>query len=300
MQISLNNRVREKTNFENVDDLQNAVRVCEKYKKTLYLTLNSKWFPQECFIELNSYIQEIQDIGIKHLIVSDIGLINFLSINYPDMKLSISCLNEIYNSASVDFYKQFNPERIVFPRHIDIRDVEMIVNEHKSIDFEVFVLSDKCIYDDGNCRCFHDWGPICQENWSTNYIGRKGTNMITREFLDQIEDYSTKFLRWSNDYYVGNKDIYKWSHVGCSICALFNLVQIPNLVSYKVVGRGYKLEEKIFQAQLVNKVIKKVINGASIESLMEYMEDFSGEKTFCQSGMHCIMRGYKIEKNRIY
>ncbi len=105
LQISLNNRDREKTNFENVDDLQNAVRVCEKYKKTLYLTLNSKWFPQECFIELNSYIQEIQDIGIKHLIVSDIGLINFLSINYPDMKLSISCLNEIYNSASVDFYK---------------------------------------------------------------------------------------------------------------------------------------------------------------------------------------------------
>ncbi|RKI99819.1 hypothetical protein D7X87_24295 [bacterium D16-54] len=179
LQISLNNRDREKTNFKNIADLQKAVRLCEKYKKSFFLVINAKWFPQECFEELNSYIQEIRDIGIERLIVSDIGLIKFLFDNYPDMKLSISCLNEIYNSASVDFYKQFNPERIVFPRHINIKDVEMIANSHKNTEFEVFVLSDKCIYDDGNCRCFHDWGPICQESWSTNYIGREIKNMMT-------------------------------------------------------------------------------------------------------------------------
>lgn len=128
---------------------------------------------QECYEELNAYIQEVHNVGIRHLIVSGLGLMKFLSDNYPDMKLSISCLNEIYNSASVDFYRQFKPERIVFPRHINIRDVDLIVNECKDINFEEFVLSDKCIYNDGNCRCFHDWRLKSGAGWiSLDYTER--------------------------------------------------------------------------------------------------------------------------------
>ncbi len=291
LQISLNNRDREKTNFETQQELKEALNLCERYNKTIYLTMNAKWYPESCYGELDEYIQEVSQIGIKHLIVSDIGFIQFLSDCYPEMKLSISCLNEIYNSASVEFYRQFHPERIVFPRHIDIRDVELIAKECTDMEFEVFVLSDKCIYNDGNCRCLHDWMPICQENWSTNYQSESSYGTMTREFLNQIEKCSDLFFRWSNDYKLGYEDVYKWAHVGCSLCAIHNLMKLSNVVSYKVVGRGYKLSEKIFQAQLVFKIMEMIRAGLSILEIMNYMAHISGEATFCSSGMHCIMRG---------
>lgn len=75
LQISLNNRDRDKTNFENQQELKEVVNLCERYNKIIYLLMNAKWYPENYYGEVDEYIREVSRIGIRHLIASDIDLI---------------------------------------------------------------------------------------------------------------------------------------------------------------------------------------------------------------------------------
>ena len=119
---------------------------------------------------LKEYFEELTSVNVKNVIVFDVGLINYLHNNFPIFMITVSCLNQVVNCAAVDFYKNFNVRRIVYPRHISITEAVSIAQKYPDIEFEAFSLFEKCAFDDGNCRCIHNAGFICHDNYCKNYI----------------------------------------------------------------------------------------------------------------------------------
>jgi U32 family peptidase len=290
VQISINKRDGIHANVTDLEELQEIVRISRQYDTEVFLALNANYYPQEAYELMRNYLKEIISAGIKHVIVSDIGLMSLISLEYPQLKITVSCLNQVLNTLTVDFYKQFNMERIVFPRHIAIDELIEVVENHPQVDFECFITSGKCIYDDGNCRCMHELGSICIDQWHLEYFNLSGDE-FSKEEIKGISQNEHQFLRWSRPNLPSVDANNPWCHVGCSLCSIFHLVKLPNFKSLKIVGREKSVEYKAKQVRLTRQIIELAAQGAQFEEVKEYIAKTFGDPDLCKGNIRCIMHG---------
>lgn len=286
--IPLNKRANISANLTSIDELKKAVRIADEKKVKLFVAINSLSYPDVLWQYLEEYIHTIEAIGIKHCIISDIGLMEYLSTN-SKLKITVSCLNNVFNTYQVQFYKQFHVERIVFPRHIPINTMIQICNENPDMDFEYFILSDKCIYDDGNCHCNHMIGTFCGDVWNSEYYSRKWNDLSDDE-QTQLRSNEYTFMRWAKSIDVANKSQHRWKSIGCSICSLASTLCIPNIVSLKVVGRGYGINGLKHLITATNNAIS-IAKGRNIRSLQKYAKTVFENPQMCETNHFCIIRG---------
>lgn len=286
---NLNNRNAVKSNLIDYQSFCKCVRIAEEYGITLYVTLNAKYFPEVAYPLIERWLNEIIEAGAKRLIVSDFGLVSWLSSNYPELKLSISCLSQVTNSESIRFLLNVKSiERIVFPRHISVDEAKQIAEEFPDMQFEFFGLSNKCQYDDGFCRGLHDLFPICKDIWRTDYYSIKGD--VSPEMYEKLSSTTERFDRWAMEYPRSFARQYRWEGVGCSLCAISNFSTLPNISAIKLAGRGYELSERIEQVKIVSKIIKMVNNSSSTSAVRHSVSEFFGNPNHCYSAF-CIMPG---------
>lgn len=288
MQVSINRR---DNIFSNVTDLNSLKRMCtiiEKNGGTLFVTLNMPYYPEEAYPDICIFLEELSEAGVQHLIVSDIGIIKYIQENYSGFRLSISCENQVINSYSVKFYASFeNVERIVLPRHITIKELDGIVKQNSNMDFECFILSNKCIYDDGNCHCIHDLGLICQDRWDYEICG----DYVDYKDIIQLSHMKCNYEGWSFNYndMTQERSMLFWRKYGCSLCALYNLVKYKNLKSLKIVGRGRWVEFE--DIRFLKQLIQYAENGADLKDLKKSAKELYKNSALCDSGKYCIMPG---------
>ncbi len=288
LQVSINRRDNLFSNVKSIDSLERMCALAEEHGGTLFVTLNMPYYTEESYPEISRYLEEISEAGVKHLIVSDIGIIEFIQEKYKNFRMTISCENQVINSYSVKFYSNFeNIERIVFPRHITIDELDQIVKSNTDMDFECFILSNKCIYDDGNCHCIHDLGLICQDRWDYEILGPNDDY----KRIDQLSHKEINYERWSINYHdmTNREPMLFWRQYGCSICALYNLVKYKNLKSLKIVGRGRWIEFE--DIRFLVRFIQCAENGATLVELQEMAKGLYGNAALCDSGKYCIMPG---------
>lgn len=286
VQISINRRDAIQTNVRSKSELTQMVKIAKRYDARLFLTVNAPFYPKEASDAMNHYLTEIIEAGIRKLIAADIGFIRYVHDQYPELGITISCENQILNSSAVLFYQQFTPERMVLPRHISIPEIKTILQNNPDMEFECFLLSNKCIYDDGNCRCMHDLGNICTDIWKCEHFPVKSHIYDIYKY----EEANTEFDNWSFNYNRSRSNRMKfWNDFGCSICSLYNLVLFSNMKSLKVVGRG-----KIIQYEdisFLSKAVEMAESGCSLKALQEYAKEQYGYEDMCNTGKYCIMRG---------
>ena len=127
----INNRNGKDANVTSESELREIIQKTKKYGTNLFLVINAKYYPEYVYPALKKYIDEVVSIGITRVIVSDLGLIQYLLENYPAIKVSLSCLSQTTNKMTVKFFSQFeNIDRIVFPRHMSSAEVIEIANEY--------------------------------------------------------------------------------------------------------------------------------------------------------------------------
>lgn len=287
IQISLNRRDSISSNVKDEIELKKMTKLATENNAKLFLTLNAPFFPQEAYEILHFFLENIIELGIIRVIVSDIGLIKYIYSNFPSLLITISCDNQVINSYAVDFYKQFKPERIVLPRHITIKEAESILINNTDIEFEYFILSNKCVYDDGNCRCMHDLGAICLDVWKEQCISLNDANSVD---VENVKKANREFSDWAFNFDVQAKcDMYFWKEYGCSICSLYNMTKYPNMVSLKIVGRGKWIYYKdIF---FIQEALNLSENGATLKDLQILAKKTYGYVDMCETTKYCMMRG---------
>lgn len=285
----INNRNGRNANVTNITELKEIVHKAKMYETEVFLVLNAKYYPEYVYENLKRYIEEVVSAGITRIIVCDIGMINFLQKNYPEIRVSVSCLNQVTNTMAVKYYAQFqNVDRIVFPRHMSSDEIAQVVTAFPNMEYEFFIFSNKCVYDDGYCRGVHEFTPICKDLYFSEYYLRNGSIMDDLQ-TSHMRANETIYGEWTRNEIRVKEKGYCTASFGCTACSLLKLKQYSNIVSVKMSIRGHGVEERLRQVKMAHEVLMYIRNGNEKKEVQNIICKLYGKENLCEAGMSCIM-----------
>lgn len=136
------------TNFSN-EELTQAIQYGHMRNVKIYVTINTL-YSDEQFDELMSYVSFLYHQQVDAVIVQDVGLINLIKSNFPDLEIHMSTQASIYNKEGVSFFEELGIQRVVLARENMIEEIQDIC-KHTSLDIEVFVHGALCMGYSGQC-----------------------------------------------------------------------------------------------------------------------------------------------------
>lgn len=221
-------------NFEQYE-MEKAVNYAHSLGKKVYITLNILAHEDD-FDDLKDYVQYLEKINVDAVLVSDIGIMDFIRQFAPKLTLHISTQASILNSYAIKALIRLGAKRIVLARECSLEEIKKIrANIPEDIELEAFVHGAMCISYSGRCllsnyltgrdsnrgECVQacrweyciseknrkdDKYPIQEDERGTYILNSKDLNMI--EHLKELRDagvYSFKIEgRMKSPYYVAN------------------------------------------------------------------------------------------------
>lgn len=132
-----------------IEDMKEAVTYAHKLHKKVYVTVNIV-FHEEDLDGLKEYLQELDNIGIDAIIVSDMVVMQLWKELNLKLELHISTQASILNYEAVKFYKSLGATRCVLAREASKEDIIKIKQE-TGIDLECFIHGAMCTSCSGRC-----------------------------------------------------------------------------------------------------------------------------------------------------
>ncbi|MBE7075271.1 MAG: U32 family peptidase [Clostridiales bacterium] len=220
-------------NFDN-EELEQAVNYAHNLGKKVYITLNILAHEGD-FVDLKDYVQYLEKINVDAVLVSDIGVMDFIRQYAPKLTLHVSTQASVLNSYAIKALIKFGAKRIVLARECSLEEIKQIrANIPKEIELEAFVHGAMCISYSGRCllsnyltgrdsnrgQCVQacrweycireknreDEYPIQEDERGTYILNSKDLNML--EYLKDLREagvFSFKIEgRMKSPYYVAN------------------------------------------------------------------------------------------------
>lgn len=135
-------------NFDE-DAIKNAVRYCRALGVKTYMTVNIQLSDRELG-EAAETIFRAYRYGVDAFIVADVGLANYVHTVCPEIELHASTQATGLNVYSADELKKIGFSRMVAPREISRRDLEILI-KNSPIETELFVHGAICVSCSGQC-----------------------------------------------------------------------------------------------------------------------------------------------------
>lgn len=136
--------------FNDLQKLKTAIDTTHLHNKKIYIVTNLlphnaklKTFPED--------IQKIVDLHPDALIMSDVGLIDFVRNKYPEMPIHLSVQANTTNYAAVKFWQKLGLQRIILSRELSLDEIAEIRQQCPDIELEVFIHGALCIAYSGRC-----------------------------------------------------------------------------------------------------------------------------------------------------
>lgn len=121
------------------------MNVVEKF----YVTANI--FPHNNDInEILPYLQELVEVGVDAVLVSDIGLFMLIKNEVPNLEVHISTQANNTNWRAVKAWQDLGAERVVLARELSFAEIKEI-REKTDVELEMFVHGAMCISYSGRC-----------------------------------------------------------------------------------------------------------------------------------------------------
>ncbi|GMQ86920.1 MAG: peptidase U32 family protein [Gammaproteobacteria bacterium] len=91
------------------------------------------------------------ELGVDALILADIGVMDYASSRWPDVRLHLSVQGSATNPEAIGFYhKNFAVQRVVVPRVLSLQQVQQVA-EQSPVPLEVFGFGSLCVMVEGRC-----------------------------------------------------------------------------------------------------------------------------------------------------
>ncbi len=136
-------------NFSN-EELIEAIDYAHLYGRKLFLTVNTLLKNNEICNLLYDYILPLYLNGLDAVIVQDLGVVRFIKEFFPDLPIHISTQATITGSKGVEFFREYDVERVVLSRELSIPEIKQIYQE-TNMELEVFVHGALCYCYSGQC-----------------------------------------------------------------------------------------------------------------------------------------------------
>jgi len=134
-----------------VEEMQDAVRTAHTENVKVYVTVNT--IPREDEISrLESYLKELDRIGVDGLIIADLGVLDYANRFSPNTHKHVSTQLGVLNSATAKVLYNMGADRIVLARETPMEDIRKIRESiPPSMEIEAFVHGAMCVSFSGRC-----------------------------------------------------------------------------------------------------------------------------------------------------
>lgn len=131
------------------EELKEATAFAHNLNKKIYVTVNIVLHNSD-LKGLKEYLQELANIGIDAVIVSDIAVIKCIKDNNINLEIHLSTQSSTLNYEAAMFYKKLGVKRIVLAREASREDIKLI-KEKTGLDLECFIQGAMCTSISGKC-----------------------------------------------------------------------------------------------------------------------------------------------------
>lgn len=132
------------------DCISKAIDYAHLRNKKLYLTVNTLLKEEELKSELYSYIRPYYEQGLDAVIVQDMGVMDFLYKEFPELPLHASTQMTITGIDGALWAKNMGAARIVTARELSLEDIKNI-SYNVDIEIEAFIHGAMCYCYSGQC-----------------------------------------------------------------------------------------------------------------------------------------------------
>ncbi|HKL73936.1 MAG TPA: U32 family peptidase [Clostridia bacterium] len=222
------------SNFTN-EELALAVKLVHSLGKKVYVTINI-FAKNADFLMLLDYVAYLVSLKVDAVIVSDIGVVDFIKKNFPSLDIHISTQANTTNKYAAAFYRDIGAKRVVLARELSIDEIKEIKDYvGEALELEAFIHGAMCISYSGRCLLSNylsdrdsnrgECVQACRWEYKIAEIGRtdkpltiqedeRGTYILnskdlnTIEIVDKIIEAGVSSLkiegRVKSEYYVGS------------------------------------------------------------------------------------------------
>lgn len=131
-------------------DLKKAKKIADQMHKKIYCTVNIS-FKNRDFKKLGTFCDKLLQINLNNLIVSDLGVIQFLYEHYKNQfNISVSTQANVTNYHYIKLLEQYNVKRIILARELNLKEIREI-KENIKTQIETFIHGAMCVSYSGRC-----------------------------------------------------------------------------------------------------------------------------------------------------
>lgn len=137
-------------NFTN-DEIKEGIEFAHERGKKVYVTMNI--IPHnDDLIGLEEYSEELYNMGVDGVIVSDPGIYSVINRTVPQLPIHLSTQASVTNYETIMFWYDLGIRRIVLARELSLKEIEEIIERlPKDLEVETFVHGAMCISYSGRC-----------------------------------------------------------------------------------------------------------------------------------------------------
>jgi putative protease len=136
----------------NFDDKRaiNGINYAHAQGAKVFVAINT--YPQPAgWPRWQAAVDKAAGLGIDALILADIGVMDYATKQWPDLRLHLSVQGSATNPEAIRFYyEHFNIQRAVLPRVLSLSQVRQVA-EHSPVPLEVFGFGSLCVMVEGRC-----------------------------------------------------------------------------------------------------------------------------------------------------
>ena len=278
-------------NLDSYEDVATAVGLAHAGGGHMSLVLNAQHYTAEQVVALVDVARRYRDLGGDALIVSDIGLIMALAEALPGYRLHLSSVASCRNSEAARLYQSLGVKRVILPRDLSIAEAAAMAAATPDLEFEVFILNDGCVFEEGVCHTIHLpgklGGPICLDNYETRYYRRDGRALGADE-QQRLQDNEAGYKQWlwyrfSNGFSLTPQGL-PWGP--CGLCAIPAL-RAAGIKAVKIAGREGASEKKIASLGMVRQTLDRALAGDSADAITAFARGLRPQPEHCASGHMC-------------
>ena len=232
------------------DEIKEATDFAHSLGKKVYITINILAHEND-FEGLKEYLDELVKYNVDAVIVSDLGIIEFIREYAPSLTIHVSTQANILNSYAINFLAKLGVKRIILARELSIEEIKQIKAKIPSdIELEAFIHGAMCIAYSGRCLL---------SNYLTGRDANRGACAQPCRWEYSITEKSRKGDHYQIEedergtYILNSKDLMMIEHLG--------ELEKAGVTSFKIEGR---MKSPYYVANVVNAYRRALDKGDKI------------------------------------
>lgn len=145
---------RPKSSDFTVDEVIEVLQPIHKAGRKLFVAINAN-VPEENYEELAESVKVLDAAGADAVIISDYGLIHYLSKIIVNMEIHVSTLAGIYNYRDVEMLKEMGVKRIILSSDLFVDEIVDVIDHVPDLDYEIVADGGICFNSNRQCLLPH-------------------------------------------------------------------------------------------------------------------------------------------------